>query len=92
MPGQMPVQLTAHAYSSSKVTGFRRVFAERDWGARVQAILCVRTFFRPFGLIPFPLLPRLTPLRQTQGKLWAAFCRRFAAEIRWFRPTSSPKI
>jgi len=30
MPGQMPVQLTAHAYSSSKTAGFCRVFGGRD--------------------------------------------------------------
>jgi len=37
-------------------------------------------FFAPPGLVSFPLLsPRLAPLRQAQGRLWAAFLRRFAA-------------
>src|SRR5579864_7252945 len=37
-------------------------------------------FFRPAGLRVFSRsYPRLAPLRQAQGKLWAAFCRRFAA-------------
>lgn len=37
-------------------------------------------FFRPSGArLYFTLYPRLAPLRQAQGKLWAAFFRRFAA-------------
>src|ERR1700722_12280554 len=37
------------------------------------------SFARP-GLVVFHLVhPRLAPLRQAQDRLWAAFCRRFAA-------------
>jgi len=43
----------------------------------------LRSFFRPFGALALgSLYPRLTPLRQAQGKLWAVFFlffRRFAA-------------
>jgi hypothetical protein len=40
-----------------------------------------RGFFRPSGACSHlsSVHPRLAPLRQAQGKLWAAFFRRFAA-------------
>jgi hypothetical protein len=43
-------------------------------------LMCESYSFAPLGLAQ-PLLahPRLAPLRQAQGKLWAAFFRCFAA-------------
>ena len=42
--------------------------------------LCRRVSSAPPGLINLAAsLPRLAPLRQAQGRLWAAFFRRFAA-------------
>ena len=42
--------------------------------------------FRPFGACSYiPSYPWLTPLRQAQGRLWAAFFRRFAAAHIWVR-------
>ncbi len=39
-----------------------------------------RIFFRPFRAdLLFTFCPRLAPLRQAQGRLWAAFLRRSAA-------------
>ena len=38
--------------------------------------------FCPFGACSFSTFyPGLAPLRQAQGRLWAAFCRRFAAAL-----------
>src|SRR5436190_20539681 len=44
------------------------------------SVAVVIRFFRPCGALSHPAgLPRLAPLRQAQGKLWAAFLRRFSA-------------
>ena len=46
----------------------------------IQREVGVWLFFRPAGgLFSAHFYPRPTPLRQAQGKLWAAFLRRFAA-------------
>lgn len=53
-----------------------------------RAILKFRraTFFRPAGAGSlFVSHPRLTPLRQAQGRLWTVFFRRFAAFNRVLR-------
>src|ERR1039458_4387803 len=54
----------------------------------------VRLLFRPAGapLILALAHPRLTPLRQAQGKLWAAFLRRFAAKGPELYFTASSKV
>ena len=50
------------------------------WGSRSELVFLL-FFFRPYGALSiFAPHPRLVPLRQAQGKLWAAFFRCFAAE------------
>jgi hypothetical protein len=45
------------------------------------------------GLLLLPLPnPRLAPLRQAQGRLWAAFWRRFAARIDGRTPLELPEL
>ena len=58
--------MNVHADRGRAITGWRA---------------CVKTLFRPFGACSqfFAADPRLTPLRQAQGKLWAVFFRRYAA-------------
>ena len=49
-----------------------------------------RLSLRPFGACSFPFTyPQLAPLRQAQGKLWAAFFRRFAAGGLWSHALAS---
>src|SRR5579864_4174139 len=61
--------------------GIDEQLAERP-AMRISGLKCVRESLLPprWGSITSHLHPRLTPLRQAQGRLWAAFLRRFAAE------------
>lgn len=68
---------------------FRDSFQLPQWFAReahpfgeksLQATLYAPTLW---AHTYFALYPRLAPLRQAQGRLWAAFYRRFAAEFRF---------
>jgi len=54
---------------------------------------CARCVFRAAGAyLVFLPFPRLAPLRQAQGKLWAAFLRRFAAGSEELCSTAPPKF
>src|ERR1019366_6192660 len=68
----------------------------RKWESRVLGGLPVRgetTLSPRWGSFILALAhPRLTPLRQAQGKLWAAFLRRFAAKGPELYFTASSKV
>jgi hypothetical protein len=60
------------------------VTAAGSLGNYVMPASMSSVLFRPFGAgFLFCCTPRLAPLRQAQGKLWAAFYRRFAAGVWW---------
>jgi hypothetical protein len=69
-----------HMSCLPKVTG--QVGGATDWRRLSPFGVYVMLFCRPSGAGAFPTYhSRLAPLRQTQGKLWAASFRRFAAWI-----------